>query len=82
MKRFMGRVELHRPLYAHRDCFPEVDNHMVDFVSKKKFFNDIKKALFSMKPWKAPGVDGIQAGFFNIIGTWWVPIFVLRCLEF
>lgn len=28
-------------------------------------FEDVKKALFDMKPWKAPGPDGFHAGFFQ-----------------
>ncbi|KAG6396882.1 hypothetical protein SASPL_143040 [Salvia splendens] len=27
--------------------------------------NDVKNALFAMKPWKAPGVDRFQAGFYQ-----------------
>lgn len=54
----------HRLLYTHRDCFPAIDAIIAGKISSQ-FTPDVRIALFSMKPWKAPGVDGIQVGFYQ-----------------
>ncbi|WCJ44200.1 RNA-directed DNA polymerase (reverse transcriptase)-related family protein [Euphorbia peplus] len=53
------------PRFTCRGAFPGFSN--VESVSLDGIPDDdeIKKALFDMQPWKAPGMDGFQAGFFQ-----------------
>ncbi|KAG6437982.1 hypothetical protein SASPL_102913 [Salvia splendens] len=53
------------PLYMHRDCFPSIDQSIAARTSLPFRPSDVKDALFAMKPWKAPGVDGFQAGYYQ-----------------
>uniref|UniRef100_A0A803MDI0 Uncharacterized protein n=1 Tax=Chenopodium quinoa TaxID=63459 RepID=A0A803MDI0_CHEQI len=41
-----------------------------DWLSKPYSRHKIKNALFAMKPWKSPGPDGIQAGFYQKNWAW------------
>lgn len=65
--------DLHRQVYAHRDCFPNIDPSMAGKIKERFLPTELREALFSMQPWKAPGIDGIQAGFFqqhwNLVGA-------------
>jgi len=38
---------------------------------------EIKKALFDMKPWKTPGLDGFPVGFFQNAWSIVVRIFAI-----
>ncbi|KAG6417983.1 hypothetical protein SASPL_120180 [Salvia splendens] len=64
-RRLYREDELHRPLYSHKDGFPVVDFRIVEVIGQPFNYAEIKKDLFAMKPWKAPGVDGIQAVFYQ-----------------
>ena len=57
--------ELHRPLYSHRDCFPAIDHCIADEIRAQFSSKEVNDALFSMKSWKAQGIDEFQAGFFK-----------------
>ena len=45
--------------------FPNISMDQVQFLRKPFFREEIKKALFDMAPFKAPGMDGIHAGFYQ-----------------
>lgn len=64
-ERLYEEDELHWPLYLHRGLFPPLSNLQMKEVQKPFTMQEVKTALFIMKPWKAPGVDGIQAGFYQ-----------------
>ncbi|XP_042028450.1 uncharacterized protein LOC121775434 [Salvia splendens] len=51
---------LHRPLYGHHSLFPSISSLHEEEIRKQYTTEDVRAALFEMKPWKAPGVDGIQ----------------------
>lgn len=42
-----------------------MSSKMADDLDTPFTKDDVKKALFEMKPWKAPGPDGFHAGFFK-----------------
>ncbi|KAG6393957.1 hypothetical protein SASPL_144533 [Salvia splendens] len=56
---------LHRPLYGHHSLFPSISSLHEEEIRKQYTTEDVRAALFEMKPWKAPGVDGIQTGFYQ-----------------
>ena len=64
-ERLYEEDELHRPLYVHRGLFLPLSNLQMEEVQKPFTMEEVKTSLFAMKPWKAPGVDGIQAGFYQ-----------------
>lgn len=57
--------EHNRKLFAIRDSFPRIDTTIMADIGSQFFVDDVREALFAMKPWKAPGLDGIQAGFYQ-----------------
>ena len=55
-----------RPVYYLSCMFPALDNVERERVSAEFSDEDIRRVLFDMKPWKASGIDGIQAGVFQV----------------
>ncbi|PNX94494.1 ribonuclease H, partial [Trifolium pratense] len=53
--------------------FPRLSDDEVQEISGEIDDEEIKRAVFSMSPWKAPGPDGFPAGFYqkswNIVGN-------------
>jgi hypothetical protein len=53
--------------------FPILDRETFDMLGMPIEDQEVKKALFSMSPWKAPGPDGYPAGFYqqgwNVVGS-------------
>jgi hypothetical protein len=53
--------------------FPTLDRETFDMLGMPIEDQEVKKALFSMSPWKAPGPDGYPAGFYqqgwNVVGS-------------
>ncbi|KAL1536304.1 hypothetical protein AAHA92_28979 [Salvia divinorum] len=50
---------LHRPLYVHHNLFPSISQLQAEEIRKQYTIDDVRAAIFEMKPWKALGVDGI-----------------------
>ncbi|MDV3157560.1 MAG: reverse transcriptase family protein, partial [Candidatus Phytoplasma australasiaticum] len=48
-----------------RNHFPKISNEMWELINRPFGEEDIKKAMFDMAPFKAPGPDGFHAGFFQ-----------------
>ncbi|XP_058759648.1 uncharacterized protein LOC131632954 [Vicia villosa] len=46
-------------------CYPKLEVATVQELNKDISNDEVRKALFSMKPWKAPGTDGFPAGFYQ-----------------
>lgn len=45
--------------------FPELGTDEIHYLSKEISIEEVKSALFSMKPWKAPGPYGFLAGLYQ-----------------
>jgi hypothetical protein len=45
--------------------FPQLSESDCDILSREIHETEVKKALFDMAPWKAPGPDGFPAGFYH-----------------
>ena len=58
--------------YPIRGCFPILDAGLTQGLTAPIEDNEIRQTIFSMKPLKAPGVDGLHAIFYqtqwNIVG--------------
>ncbi|EOY08461.1 Uncharacterized protein TCM_022922 [Theobroma cacao] len=48
-----------------RGAFPKLDDSALNNLTKPVEENEVKEALFEMKPLKAPGIDGFPALFFH-----------------
>lgn len=48
--------------------YPLIDEDTVDSMGRQIEKEEVKDAIYSKKPWKAPGPDGFPAGFFQ--GAW------------
>ncbi|OMO76456.1 hypothetical protein COLO4_25560 [Corchorus olitorius] len=44
---------------------PKLPTNQIPLLDECVSMSEVRKALFQMKPWKAPGQDGFQAGFFQ-----------------
>ena len=51
--------------YFVPNFFPAVNVNYLDCVNDPVVEEEIKRAIFSMKPLKAPGIDGLQAIFYQ-----------------
>ncbi|KAH9666643.1 putative ribonuclease H protein [Citrus sinensis] len=51
--------------YSVPNFFPAVNANYLDCVNDPVVDEEIKRAIFSMKPLKAPGIDGLQAIFYQ-----------------
>lgn len=47
------------------NAFPRLNNSDWDCVNADFTPEEIRKAMFDMAPFKAPGPDGFQAGFYQ-----------------
>lgn len=56
--------------YSQSDCFPHPDQNLLEEVAVPFSSEQVRSALFAMWPWKAPGVDSLQAGFYR--SNWYV----------
>ncbi|XP_055960701.1 uncharacterized protein LOC126667366 [Mercurialis annua] len=54
-----------RPVYQVRGCFPALDSITISRLDSEITNGEIHQALFQMQPWKALGVDGIPAAFYQ-----------------
>lgn len=48
--------------------FPRIEQNLLDALGQDISEVEVKKALFDMDAWKAPGPDGFPAGFYQ--GSW------------
>lgn len=51
--------------YHVPNLFPSFEAHWLDGVVRPVLDEEIKRAIFSMKPLKAPGMDGLHAIFYQ-----------------
>ena len=67
---------------ARGGCFPPVESNRMRLVCRDVTLEDVKKALFAMSPYKASGIDGYPATFYqhnwSVIGMD-IFNFVSRC---
>ncbi|KAK5774661.1 hypothetical protein PVK06_042517 [Gossypium arboreum] len=63
-KEFMIREEL-ESIFYHEEIFWKQKSRYVDFLGRNVMSEEIKVTLFDMAPFKDPGSDGFQAGFFQ-----------------
>ena len=61
------------PLVSHWQAKLSEEEKMS--ISGAALEEEIKSALWSLKPFKAPGLDGLHAGFFQRFGWLWVNRF-------
>ncbi|MCI31597.1 hypothetical protein A2U01_0052809, partial [Trifolium medium] len=45
--------------------YPRLEDKAIINLEANITYDEVKKAMFDMKPWKAPGPDGFPAGFFQ-----------------
>lgn len=45
--------------------YPSIPNDDLLKLGEKVSKDEVRKAVFNMKPWKAPGPDGFSAGFYQ-----------------
>ncbi|XP_050216415.1 uncharacterized protein LOC126667478 [Mercurialis annua] len=57
--------DIARPIYNTRGYFPALSDFMLNSLNMGITHGEIHQALFQMKPWKAPGIDGLPAGFYQ-----------------
>lgn len=53
------------PTSLKLNCIPQIDHSLQALLLQPVSFREVKDALFSMNPYKAPGVDGFQPIFFR-----------------
>lgn len=46
-------------------CFPSLDEQERGVIGQEISDSEVRRAVFEMNPWKAPGVDGFHAGFYH-----------------
>ena len=51
------------PFYPYLGRFPSISGHIKEMIQAEVRDEDIRIALFEMKPLKAPGIDGLNALF-------------------
>ena len=56
--------EPHRP-YTVQGYFPSIDQNRMSILDSSIDNEEIRHALFQMRPFKAPGIDGFPAGFYQ-----------------
>ncbi|KAH9666253.1 reverse transcriptase domain-containing protein [Citrus sinensis] len=56
--------DLHRP-YTVQGFFPRIDHNRLSILASSIDNKEIRQALFQMRPFKAPGIDGFPAGFYQ-----------------
>ena len=67
-----GYIDLFQTSFSSSSCFSDVENFSCCFISEGDWVSlctpmseeEIKLGIWSLKPFKAPGVDGLHAGFF------------------
>ena len=73
IKQLAGRFfsELYRPEqgvhspYTFRGCFPMMSDNICLSLMYVVIYEEVRRTIFSMSPFKAPGVDGFHDGFYQ-----------------
>ena len=68
--------------YHVPNLFSILEDHDVDSAAAPIMGEEIKRVVFSMKPLKAPGTDGLHAIFINLNGKLLVLLFASLLLIF
>lgn len=53
--------------YQTKYTFPTLTEEDISNLDVAVTDNEVKKAIYDMKPWKAPRPDGFSAGFYQIL---------------
>ena len=53
------------PIYDVIRCFPVIDSEQMDMLLAAVTDEEIRRAVFDMRPFKALGVDSLHARFFK-----------------
>lgn len=56
------------PPYPYNGLFPQLNPDRLQSLDSPISMEEVKRALFDMHPFKAPGIDGLHAAFFQ---TFW-----------
>ncbi|MCI20639.1 hypothetical protein A2U01_0041801, partial [Trifolium medium] len=54
-----------RDWFQSNISYPDLDGSMMMSLAAPITNEEVKHAIFSMSPWKAPGPDGFPAGFYQ-----------------
>jgi hypothetical protein len=57
--------QLNRDWFQTKITYPELDAEMINKLKNTCTEDEVRRAVFSMQPWKAPGPDGFPAGFYQ-----------------
>jgi hypothetical protein len=64
-KKLFSNDRMSRPWSKTDISYPVLDSEVMTKLVKPISKEEVKRAIFNMKPWKAPGPDGFPAGFYQ-----------------
>jgi hypothetical protein len=64
-KKLFTDTHISRDWFQSEITYPNLDTDMLSQIAAPINNEEVKRALFNMNPWKAPGPDGFPAGFYQ-----------------
>ena len=70
-KAIYEKPEMAGPRFELRGLYPAIPEDMFRDLGAEITDEEIQRSVFDMKPLTAPGMDGLNVGFFQSMGSGW-----------